>query len=189
MADQNAEEKQVAFLPFHALNEFMLDDYRLQVIRTTLQGLSNLPENLRQPVDEITRQVVRVPGFRNSLKAPVSLKARPVAAAFEKNPQLVAAILSAWAEIQAELREKVYNLLTARGWEMLPPEADRSVLPGFLTKWPQGETFEILNQAFEEKFPATEAASNDISLMVVWLSGRLPYEMEGEQDEEYGDEG
>lgn len=182
MSDENTDEKQVAFLPFHAINEFMLDDYRLQVIRTTLQGLPNLPENLRQPVDELTRQAVRVPGFRNSLKAPVSLRARPVAAAFEKSPQLVAAILSAWAEIQAELREKVYHLMIARGWEILPPEADRSVLPGFLTKWPDGETFDVLDQAFEEMYPATTAEMNDISLMVVWLGGRLPYNMEGKEE-------
>ena len=177
------EEKKIAFLPFHALNEFMVDDYRLTVVRTALQALPNLPENLREPFEQLTRKIVRVPGFRSSLKAPSQLKARPMAEAFEKNPELVAAVLAAWAEAQTELRTKVYNLLQARGWEVLPPEADRTVLPGFLTRWPKGETFEVLTEAFQEMYPGTEASSDDISLMVVWLSGRLPYQFEGEDEE------
>jgi hypothetical protein len=75
----------------------------------------------------------------------------------------------------------VYDLLVARGWELLPPEADRTVLPGFLTKWPKGETFEVLNEVFLKMYPGTQASDDDISLMVVWLSGRLPYQFEGEQ--------
>ena len=176
------EEKKVAFLPFHAVNEFMVDDYRLRVVRSALQSLPNLPETLRDPIDQLTRQIVRVPGFRNSLKAPAQLKARPMAEAFEKNPELVAAILAAWAETQIELRIKVFDLLKARGWEVLPPDADRTVLPGFLTRWPKGETFEVLNEAFEAMYPGTEASSDDVSLMVVWLSGRLPYQFEDEGD-------
>ena len=175
------EEKKVAFLPYHAINEFMLDDYRLKVIRGVLQALPDLPENLRLPVEELTRRLVRVPGFRNSLKAPAPLKAKPMVEAFEKSPQLVAAILAAWAETQLELRQKVYDLLIARGWEILPPEANRTALPGFLTKWPKGDNFEILNEAFKEMYPGTEAASDDVSLMVVWLSGRLPYQFEEEE--------
>lgn len=175
-----AEEKKVAFLPYHAINEFMLDDYRLKVIRGVLQALPDLPENLRLPLDELTRKLVRVPGFRNSLKAPAPLKAKPMAEAFEKSPQLVAAVLAAWAETQLELRQKVYDLLESRGWEILPPEADRTVIPGFLTRWPKGENFEVLNEAFNEMYPGTEAASDDVSLMVVWLSGRLPYQFEAE---------
>jgi hypothetical protein len=177
------EEKKVAFLPFHAVNEFMVDDYRLSVVRTTLQALPNLPENLREAIDQHSKRIVRVPGFRNSFKAPVQLKARPMAEAFEKNPELVAAVLAAWAEAQTELRIKVYDLLIARGWEVLPPDADRTLLPGFLTIWPKGETFEVLNDAFEEMYPGTEASSDDVSLMIVWLSGRLPYQFEGEDEE------
>ena len=183
------EEKKVAFLPYHAINEFMLDDYRLRVIRGVLQALPGLPENLRLPVEELTRKLVRVPGFRNSLKAPVPLKVKPMADAFKTSPQLVAALLAAWSENQLELRQKVYDLLKARGWELLPPEADRSMLPGFLTKWLKGENFEVLNEAFNEMYPGTEVASDDVSLMVVWLSGRLPYQFDEEDEAESEEEG
>lgn len=177
------DDQTVGFLPFHAINEFMRPDYRQEVVRSALQALPNLPENFRVTIDGMTKKVVHVPGFRNSVKAPTSVKVRPMAEAFEKSPELVAAILSAWSEARTGLRQQVYDLLVARGWEVLPPETDRTVLPGFLTRWPRQEEFEILNEAFAEKYPSAQASSDDVSLMIVWLSGRLPYELVDNEDE------
>jgi hypothetical protein len=176
------DDEEIPFLPFHAINEFMKDAYRSQVLRSTLTALGSLPENYRAPVDRLTRQFVKVPGFRNSVKAPAPLKVKPMVEFFEKNPELVAAILSAWAEAHSELRQQVYDLLANRGWETLPPDADRTQLPGFMTTWPKGEDFETLYQAYQETYPQSGSSSDDVSLMVVWLSGRLPYETE--EDEE-----
>lgn len=178
------EHDKVQFLPFHAINEFMRPDYRLEVVRSALNALPGLPEVYRAPIDQMTRRVVKVPGFRNSTKAPAARKIKPVAEAFEKSPDLVAAILAAWAEFHAELRQQVYDLLTTRNWEVLPPDADRTQLPGFLTHWPKDEDFEALNAAFKDKFPAYQANEDDVSLMVVWISGRLPYEFEEDHPEE-----
>ena len=170
MTDDHAE-----FLPFHALNEFMRPDYRLTVVRAALAALPGLPAPMRAPIDALTKQIVRVPGFRNSLQAPLPMRAGPMASAFEQSPELVSAILAAWAETHADLRQNVYDLLKARNWEVLPPDADRTKLPGFLTHWPEGEDFETLNKAFAEVYPDTAAKTDDVSLMVVWMSGRLPY--------------
>ncbi|MEJ2600405.1 MAG: hypothetical protein P8Z00_18870, partial [Anaerolineales bacterium] len=95
----------------------------------------------------------------------------------------VGAILAIWAQSKPELRQQVYELLVEKGWEVLPAEANRAKLPGFATVWPKGQGFEELNQAFHEKYPQVEASGDDISLMVVWVSGRLPYEIEGEDEE------
>jgi hypothetical protein len=116
----------------------------------------------------------------------MALKVRPMASAFEKNPELVAAVISAWAESHNELRQMVYDLLKSRNWEILPPDTDRTKLPGFLTKWPRGEDFTTLNQAFGEMYPQNPTPSDDVSLMVVWLSGRLPYEMQEDKAEASG---
>lgn len=176
MSDETSEhEEEIAFIPFHAVNDFMNDDYRLSVIRSVSAGLDQLPGELRGPVDRAIRQVVRVPGFRNSAKAPAAVKARPMAEAFVKSPQLVSAVLAAWGEIHAGLRQNVYDLLTARGWELLPPQADRTQLPGFLTEWVGSEDFDGLYAAFQAQFPESQASKDDVSLMAVWLSGRLPY--------------
>jgi len=175
--------KQASFLPFHALSRFMRDDYRQTVVRTTFSALPTLSNDLRNAVDKQTKRHVNVPGFRNSVKAPASLKVRPMAEAFEKRADLVAAVLAAWAEAQSELRQQVYDLLTERGWEVLPIEADRTKLPGFLTKWPAREDFEALNEAFKEKYPDVEVTTDDVSLMAVWVSTRLPLGVEGDEDE------
>jgi hypothetical protein len=172
------DEKRAQFYPFHAINDFMRSDYRLEVVRSTLLTLHSLPEELRAHIDRLTRKAVQVSGFRNSAKAPVHLRIKPTAEAFEKNPQLVAAILSAWSMAHAELRQQVYDILKARNWEVLPPEADRTKLPGFLIKWPKGEDFDILYEAFSETHPDSKASRDDISLMVVWISTRLPYKTE-----------
>ena len=181
MPDNTAE-----FLPFHALNEFMRPSYRLTVVRAALTHLPKLPNHFRVPIDKITKQIVRVPGFRDGVQAPAALKAGPVASAFEKSPELVAAVLAAWAETQTELRSRVYDLLKARGWEVLPLEADRAKLPGFLTYWPKGEDFDILNTAYRAAHPGDEASTDDVSLMVVWVSGRLPYQLDEDESDEAG---
>jgi len=172
-----SQNKQASFLPFHAINEFMRPDYRTDVVRAVLHALPDLPADQRTQIEKLTRRVVTVPGFRNSAKAPVALRVKPTADAFEKNAGLVAAILSSWSGIHPELRSQVYDLLIARGWEVLPADADRSKLPGFLTRWPKGEDFEALNAAYVSQFPNSNTGSDDVSLMVVWLSGRLPYEL------------
>jgi len=169
-------DKKVSFFPFHAINEFMTDEYRQQVIRTVLEALPDLPDEHRQAINKVTSRHVKIPGFRNSLKAPLAIRARITIEAFEKHPDVVAAILSAWADHQPELRQTVFNLLAARGWELLPIDADRKKLPGFLTFWPKDETFERIHEAYPSAHPDLMVPENDVSLMVVWLSGRLPYQ-------------
>lgn len=175
-------EKQVELLPFHAINEFMRNDYRLKVVRTTLSQLSSLPNQYRIAIDHLTRQFVRVPGFRHSDKAPAMVKVSPMAEAFGKNPDLVKIILASWSELFPTLRQHVSDLLAQRQWETLPLTVDRTKLPGFFIKWPKGESFELLAKAYHEAFPGETTDDDDISLMVVWVSMRLPYQfMESEE--------
>jgi hypothetical protein len=169
------DNRTAQFLPFHAINEFMRDDYRATVIRSTLNVISTLPSEYREPVDRLTKRYVQVSGFRISTKAPIPLRLKPTIDAFVKHPQMAAAILSAWAEAHADLRIQVHELLTTRGWEILPPKADRTRLPGFIPNFPKEDDFEKLTLTFKEKYPSTDVGDDDISLMVVWIGGRLPY--------------
>ena len=170
------KDKEARFFPYHAINEFMTDEYRDAVVRSVLMAHSTLPEEYSSSIDRNIKKTVHIPGFRNSAKAPAQLRVKPAIDSFQKNPALVAAILAAWAELHATLRQQGYDLLVTRGWELLPVEADRTKLPGFLTTWPKGENFETLFQAFTTTYPNTTPEMNDVSLMVVWLSGRLPYD-------------
>jgi hypothetical protein len=170
-------EKEAAMIPFHALNEFMRPDFRMSVVRSTLNALPDLPDEYRIAIDKLVKKTVRIPGFRNSGKAPTALKAGPLVQTFEKNPQMVAAVLTAWAEINAPLRQQIYDMLERRGWDLLPLQAERKKLPGFFTKWPKEESFESLTQTYTELYPESEYDSDQVSLMIVWVSVRLPYEL------------
>lgn len=181
-------DQRVQFLPFHAINEFMRPDYREEVVRFTLTELHRLPNDFRASIDRLTKNLVRVPGFRNGSKAPLGVRVHPMCDAFEKSPMVVAVVLHVWAEEHPELRQQVHQLLTDRNWDVMPPEADRTKLPGFLTRWPKGEDFELLVKAFAEQFPEVQASSDDVSLMVVWVSGRLPYDVSEEDEEDEEDE-
>lgn len=171
----------VQFVPFHAINEFMRDDFRLDLIRATLIALPGLTANIREPVERLIRKQVQVPGFRNPMKAPIGMRIKPTVEAFMKSPALVASVLEAWTESHPELCRQVFDLLTSRGWEILPIEADRSKIPGFLITWPSGEDFEGLYKIYNETYPSSEFKQDEVSLMIVWLSGSLPYSSNEEE--------
>lgn len=171
------KEQEMQFFPFHALNEFMREDYRLEVLRSALAGMDQLSRGTRSGLNRIVKQLVKVPGFRNSTLAPAAIKAKNAISAFEKSPAFAAVVLAAWAELHPELGRQMHELLTASNWEVLPLEADRTRMPGFMTQWPKEDDFDTLYAAFREKDPAFEASDDDLGLMAVWISGRLPYEM------------
>ncbi|HVN56421.1 MAG TPA: hypothetical protein VMT46_18990, partial [Anaerolineaceae bacterium] len=72
----------------------------------------------------------------------------------------------------------------AREWEILPVDADRTKLPGFLTTWPKSESFDALTAAFRDANQDGEDDPDRISLMAVWLGGRLPYNLEEDENAE-----
>jgi hypothetical protein len=181
----NDQEEYTQFVPFNAINEFMLDDFRFEVIKLTLNKLPDLPVENQKGINILTRKLIKVSGFRNSTRAPIGLRAKASVDAFQKNPKFVAAILSGWAEVQADLRELVFRMLEDRDWDLLPADADRTKLPGFMPAWPKGEDFDSLIAAFHQSNPEVLTENDDISLMVVWMSMRLPYQgNDGDQDDD-----
>lgn len=177
-------EKRAQFIPFHAVNEFLLPEYRLTMIQQAFNEFNALPGDRQAAINRLVRKSVQVPGFRNSALAPASVKARAAVSVFEKSAEFSAQIMAAWRDLHPELARKVYELLQSRGWELLPLEADRSKLPGFLTRWPKDETFEVLDDAFAAAYPGDEAHEYDINMMIAWLSGRLPVELVEKLDED-----
>ena len=189
------------FLPFHAINEYMRPDFRLKIIRETLSAQTSLDTKLSNELNHQIKKKVSVPGFRNSEKAPALVKTLPTSKAFEKHADLVAIILACWAETQTELRNQVYEMLKSRHWlvytekegidlsinmdlikewPVFPTQMDRTKLPGFFIHWPKGEDFETLYKNFTDLYPNAEAGIDKVSLMVVWLSMRLPFQVDSE---------
>jgi hypothetical protein len=178
------DDNQAQFLPYHAINEFMVSEYRHQVLTAVFNRFDRLPGVRRSAINSLVKRHIQVPGFRNSAHAPAGVKARAAAATFEKNPNFAAQVLQGWSELHPELREQVHAFLTAREWQLLPAEADRSQLPGFLPEWPEGQDYDVLGAAFAEMYPDAAVEENDLRLMIVWLAGRLPYDMYGDEEDE-----
>jgi hypothetical protein len=171
------DNKKATFLPFHAINQFMVPEYRLSVLQRVFSGFEKLPGPRKSAINGLVKRLVSVPGFRNSGVAPVSLKVKSSVGVFERSAEFTSQVIMAWSELNPDLRQQVYDLLVDRSWEVLPADADRTRLPGFLTAWPKGENFDVLDKAFLETHPDKTASDDDVRLMVVWLSGRLPYDV------------
>jgi hypothetical protein len=191
---------QIKFYPLHAINEFMRPDFRLSIIRDVLNNVDSLSSDQVSALGNFTKKAIKIPGFRNSEKAPVMVKVMPITKGFEKNPELVGVILSAWAAIHKELAIQVYTLLKMRNWPvlsteggesfnalssdivdkwpLLPLTTNRTQAPGFFPRWPKGEDFEKLYNTFLEVYPEGDSSIDQVSLMAVWLTLRLPYEIE-----------
>ena len=191
---------QIKFYPFHAINEFMRPDFRLSIIRDVLNNVDSLTSEQVSALGNITRKAIKIPGFRSSDKAPAMVKVMPMVKGFEKNPELAGVVLSTWAAIHNELATQVYTLFIKRNWPvlnteggesynslssdivdkwpLLPLATNRIHTPGFFPRWPKGEDFETLYNAFLELYPESNASIDQVSLMAVWLTLRLPYEIE-----------
>lgn len=175
-------EKQARFIPFHAINEFMLPEYRLKLLQEVFGNFDRLSDQRQSAINRLVKKHVKVAGFRNSVLAPATLKSRAAVSAFERSPEMVAQICQAWFELHTDLAARVVDFLKTRGWEVLPVEADRSVLPGFLTRWPEKDNFVTLDDAFAQTYPEDTTHEYDLNMMIVWVSGRLPVELVGEDD-------
>jgi hypothetical protein len=138
--------------------------------------LPNISIKTQTFINKLTKRHVKVPGFRNSTKAPASVKAVSMIKPFEKEPKFVAAILTGWAEANQDLRGQVFETLSNLSWQMLPIEADRSRLPGFLPQWPEEDDYEKIYGDFTKIYPDSDYGIDDVCLMAIWLSLRLPVE-------------
>jgi hypothetical protein len=147
------------------------------VLQSVLANLDQLPPSQKTGLIGMIKRYFKLPGFRNALAAPLLIKIKGAVSPFEKNADFTAQILAGWAELHSELLQQIYHLLKDRNWEVLPLDADRTKIPGFLTRWPKDETYEVLNQVYTEQYPHSNASEDDVRLMVVWISGRLPFEM------------
>lgn len=176
-------ENSIPFAPFVAINEFMRAEFRLQIIEELFAQAKSLPEDHKLKIDHLTRKYVKVQGFRNPTKAPVRLRAKASQEAFEKYSEFAAAILFAWLDMKMEIASQVTGLLDELGWDrILPLGTDRSQLPGFYIQWPGGFDFDKIYQLYQARNPDSAVGNDEISLLTVLVSMRLPFEEEEQME-------
>ena len=167
----------IEYLPFHAVNEFMRDDYRLTILYEVFNSLDKCTAMHRQLILRLFSKGVQIPGFRNSSLAPLAMKIKNSASLFIKSGEFSATIMESWSNLHPELKTAMLALLTEHGWKPQPVEVDRSLLPGFMIDWPKSDTFEALIKAIRELHPEVSESDDDISLMAVWVGNKLPYNL------------
>jgi hypothetical protein len=165
-----------------SLNVFLLPDFRREILSTVLNEKDTLsPENKRE-LTQVMREFVKISGFRNPLAAPQALQVRAMESPFEKESRFVKAILSSWVDINSDLQTDIQSVIPDLGFELndqapLYPDPENA----FALGWPEDLSFEKLADLVKQK-TEIDASSDAISLMTVWLTGRLPgSEPAGEQ--------
>ena len=163
-----------SLLPLISLNVFLLPDFRREILTTVLDQKDDLSPEIKQEFRQAIKEFVKISGFRNPLAAPQALQVRAMESPFEKESRFVKAILSSWADINSDLQAKVQAVLPELGFE---PNDQAPLYPdpenAFAVGWPEDLSFEKLADLVKQK-TETDASSNEISLMTVWLTGRLP---------------
>jgi len=164
------------YLPFKAINVFIEREDLEKVVRDVLEGIEELSKQEQAKFSSFFRKNVNILGFRNPVRAPLSLQVNAYASAFEENDDVIPYTLTMWTQLNKNFAEQVRNWLEAEGWKNLSFQRDFDEADGFVSDWPQGLTFEELNEKFKKDNPDVDFDPSDLLLMVMWISGRLPKE-------------
>ncbi len=170
-----SENSKVQYIPFHAINEFMRDDFRNTILHEVFTNFEKLDQEQTSRISRLFKNGVQIPGFRNSHQAPVGVKIRYSNEIFQKSAEFAALIVDCWSQLHKSLGEAVWQLLDNRNWKPLPITTNRTQLPGFLVDWPKEDNFEALIKVLGENNPEIKESDDNISLMVVWVGNKLPY--------------
>lgn len=178
------DKKKAQFLPFHAINEFMRDDYRLSILQEVMTHVEDCNKDKILRMNRLFIKMVQIPGFRNSSLAPTAVRVKHGVSLFEKSPEFAALIMECWSELHQALRQTVWQLLDIKNWKPLPANADRTQLPGFMVNWPKDDTFDLFIKTVKETSPELNESDDNVSLMVVWIGNKLPYDLFDEPEPE-----
>jgi hypothetical protein len=164
------------YLPYKAINVFVERDYLNQILEETLMGKSKLSKKEQIQFANQLKHYVNVLGFRNPTIAPLPLQVRALRSAFVEKDEVIPFILSTWVKININFAEKVKTWLVKNQWKNLAYEREYQETEGFLISWPDDLTFDNIVKKYKKDHPEEDFDRNDLILMVIWLSGRLPRE-------------
>ncbi len=161
-------------LSYRAINVFFEREYLEKVLNSVLEGLKALPKEKQQEFNSNFRKYVKVLGFRDPVRAPLSLQINAFVNAFETKEEIIPITLTSWAIINLPFVKQVLKWLESEGWNNL--NYDRTYLhnEGFASNWDEQVTFDQIDEDFKKAQPDIDYERNDLILMVLWLSGKLP---------------
>ena len=163
-------------IPFKAINVYINEDYLETILISVLTGYKKLPKQAQIEFTVFLRKYVTVLGFRDPSRAPLTLQANALAKAFEGKDEVVPYVLSVWAKVNKKFAGQVESWLKDQGLKNLTTEREYAEDAGFTLDLPKKFAFDKLEKAFSKDNPDTKFDRDDLILMVLWISGRLPKE-------------
>jgi hypothetical protein len=163
-------------LPYKTINVFINQEYLTEVAKDILSKVKKLPKADQIAFSHFMRKHINVLGFRDSSRAPEPLQVNAIIKVFEEKDDVVPFLLSTWAKINKKLAKDVKAWLKAEGWENLETEREFVEGEGFIAEWPKKLTFDKLVKDYQKANPDSKINRDDLILMVLWVSGKLPPE-------------
>lgn len=164
------------YLPYKTINVFIESDYLRIILENIIKNINKLPKEDQISFGQSFREYVNILGFRNPMRAPLPLKVNAYLRAFEDMDEVIPFTLSIWTKIHRDFASEVKSWLESEGWTGLSLERDFDETEGFVSNWPESLTFEKLTKEFEKAHPELDYDEDDLILMILWISGKLPDE-------------
>ncbi|MCB2202982.1 hypothetical protein KQH56_03155 [bacterium] len=159
---------------YKAINVFIEQDYLEKVMSDVVTGVKKLPKQDQIDFSRFLRKYVNILGFRDPARAPQPLQVKSLTNAFEEKDEVIPVTLSIWAKVNKKLAKQVKSWLKDEGWEDLETERSYEETDGFTADWPKKMTFDKLVKDFKKANPDFKFDRDDLILMVLWVSGKLP---------------
>jgi len=167
---------EIDYLPMKAINIYMDRDYLEQVLSEILEGLQTLSKEDQISFSSQFRKYVKVLGFRNPVRAPLSLQVKAYISAFEDKDEVIPFTLNTWVKLNQEFADQVKDWLMEEGWENLSYSRAFEETEGFRQQWHDDLTFDAIEEKFKQANPDQDISRDDLILMVLWITGCVPKE-------------
>ena len=165
----------MAFLP-----AVMSPEHASSVVDRALDFRAEASVSTRNRLNSAIKDSVSVAGFRDASKAQRHQLREPVLAeiVMGENGRLAGAVLRTWAESNDALMAMVTSHLRGRGMSVEGPDLQVGM---FKSTWPLHE-WSVESELVTNEDPSDRFDTNDIALMLCYVSGRVPAEAQVETE-------
>ena len=165
----------MAFLP-----TVMSPEHASSVVDRALDFRAEASVSTRNRLNSAIKGSVSVAGFRDASKAQRHQLREPVLTevVMGENGRLAGAVLRTWAESNDALRAMVTSHLRGRGMSVDGPDLQVGM---FRSTWPMHE-WSVESDLVTNEDPSDRFDTNDIALMLCYVSGRVPAEAQVETE-------
>lgn len=163
-----------AYIPMIGLNVYLEPQFRKEVIEKVYTNIPELMDDVRRDLLLLSKEEIRIAGFRNPMIAPLPLRVKAAIAKFEKDSKFTKQILIAWADLHRDIHESMLQALEKIGFkqsETAPTYPDPE--NAFIVGWPEGMDYEKLHETLSKESSST-LTSDENALLSIWLTGCLP---------------